>query len=272
MRTSVASLAAESGNENEDWFSASAHLLVVLDGATARTGTGCIHGISWYSAHLGAALSEIAHDPSIPLRDVLAAGIQRVSNLHRSSCNLSHPGTPSAAVAIVRIAGARLDYLVLGDVTVVLDMGGRILALSDERVSQTAMNERRAADSYSIGTAEKDAAMVRMKHAELAQRNRENGYWIAAADPTAAQQSLAGHLKVGEVRRLAVLTDGAARIVKPFGLLSWPELLDLAEAVSPEQVLRQVREAEASDPLGSRWPRNKASDDATMLLGVGVGD
>jgi len=107
-----------------------------------------------------------------------------------------------------------------------------------------------------------------MKHAELAWRNREGGYWIAATDPAAADHALTGRIATSDLRRFAVLTDGAARIVDIFGELSWQELLDVAETDGPKAVLRRVRASEQSDPDGVRWPRNKRSDDATLALTI----
>jgi hypothetical protein len=267
MRTAVASLPSGQQDDNEDWFSVSPHLVVVLDGATARTNTGCVHGISWYAAHLGSALSEGAAEANLSLKEVLAAGIDHVAALH-PQCDLTHEGTPSAAVAMVRLRDSCADYLVLGDVSIVLETTAGISAVSDERVSQTATTERRLADGHPIGSVEKSRALVRMKHAELAMRNRTDGYWIAAADPSAASQAFVGRIAIDDLRRFAVLTDGAARIVNVFGQLSWRELLDLAEKDGPETVLRRVRSAEESDPEGVRWPRNKRSDDATLALAV----
>jgi hypothetical protein len=66
----------------------------------------------------------------------------------------------------------------------------------------------------------------------------------------------------------AGLTDGAARIVRLFGLLSWRELLDAVDAAGPADILHRVRSVEASDPLGSTWPRNKRSDDATIVYAI----
>src|SRR4051795_7928168 len=129
MRTAVASLASGTAEENEDWHSASPRLFVVLDGATARTNTGCLHGISWYAAHLGAALSEGAYDSDRSLTDVLASGIARVAGLH-PSCDLSHEGTPSAAVAMVRLNDGWAEYLVLGDVSVVFDTSDKVVVIS----------------------------------------------------------------------------------------------------------------------------------------------
>jgi hypothetical protein len=51
----------------------------------------------------------------------------------------------------------------------------------------------------------------------------------------------------------------------PFGLATWEELLALLDENGPEELLRQVRAAEAVDPEGRQWPRTKRSDDATVV-------
>ena len=66
------------------------------------------------------------------------------------------------------------------------------------------------------------------------------------------------------LHRAALLSDGASRLVDPFGLATWEELLELAES-GPDELLRQVRAAEAVDPEGRQWPRTKRSDDATAV-------
>jgi hypothetical protein len=108
-----------------------------------------------------------------------------------------------------------------------------------------------------------------MKHAELAARNTPGGYWIAASDPSAVDHALTGAVPVTAVRRVAMLTDGAARAVDLFGLYDWPKLLDLVASQGPSALVDQVRTAEASDPRGIRWPRNKLSDDATVAYWSG---
>ena len=265
MRVSAFSEAANGDNDNEDWVSTSAGLIIVLDGATARTDTGCIHGTSWYATHLGSAVSSLASDRDVPLQQALGLAIRRVADLHRA-CILSHPGTPSAAVAIVRVANDVVDYLLLGDITIVLDANDEPQVITDDRVDTTAQAERALADRYPIGSPEKHAALIRMKHAELAVRNKPGGYWVAATDPTVITHALTGKTSVNDLHRVAVLTDGAARIVQLFGLLSWKELLNLLSEAGPDEAVRRIRSLEAADPLGNRWPRNKRSDDATIVF------
>ena len=96
-------------------------------------------------------------------------------------------------------------------------------------------------------------------------RNRPGGYWVAAADPQAASQALTGTLPSKNLHRAVLLSDGASRLVDPFGLATWEELLALLDASGPDELVRQVRAAEAVDPEGRQWPRTKRTDDATAV-------
>jgi len=250
---------------NEDAFliSADTNTVAIFDGATARTDTGCIHGVAWFVHSLA---DDLGNHASLTPAKALAAAISDTAARHRHTCDLTHPGTPSAAVAIVQARRKTLRYLMLGDVTVVLDLGHGIRVLTDNRVNATARAERRAADDLPSGSPEKTRALVRMKQAELAARNVAGGYWLAAADPTVVHHALTGDVPRQHVQQAALLSDGATRAVDPFGLCDWRGLLATLAAAGPGELIRQVRAAETSDPAGIRWPRNKIHDDATALL------
>ncbi|MFI6244097.1 hypothetical protein ACIBEF_29950 [Micromonospora sp. NPDC050795] len=153
----------------------------------------------------------------------------------------------------------------LGDVTVLIDTVDGIKVITDDRVDKTFRTERDEADRYPFGYAEKQAALLRMKHAELATRNQPGGYWVAAAEPFAARHAITGEVPLDNVRRVAVLTDGAACLVALFGLLDWPDVLDVLVEDGPTKLISQVRAIEAADPSCMRWARNKRSDDATAV-------
>lgn len=263
MRVVVASEPGSPAHANEDWVLTTPNVVAVMDGATARTDTGCQHGVAWFSTQLGAAVVKRAGNPAASLTNALAGAIADVAALH-PECDLAHPGTPSAATAVVRIGDYVVEYLVLGDVTVLVEVAGKIQSISDERVSQTAQTQRAEADRHPIGSAEKNTAMVGMKRIELAARNTEGGYWVAETNPAAAKHALIGQFPREQVTRLAVLTDGATRALS-FGLMPAADLLDVLDSDGPASVVRHVRAAERSDPLGARWPRNKRSDDATAV-------
>ncbi len=264
MRVTSATDPGNPPEPNEDWASATANLKVVLDGGTARTVTGCRHGVSWFAAKLGAAIVDHATELEANLTDALSLAIRDVADLH-SHCDLNHPGTPSAAVGIVRTTPEVTEYLVLGDVLVLADTTAGLERVVDDRVDKTAVQERAEANRYPLGSQEKQAALLRMKHVELAARNTEGGYWIATHDPSAVFHAIRGSWKTTDVNRLAVLSDGAARIVTLFDLLDWNGLLDLVDNHGRDELIKRVRAIEAADPLCTRWPRNKQSDDATVV-------
>jgi hypothetical protein len=262
MRATLASVPGAADVPNEDRAIVLPNLIAVLDGATVRTETGCVHGVAWYVDQL---LEAIVSNATLAPSGALKKAIEQVAGLHRETCDLAHPATPSAAVALVKFSDGRADYVVLGDVTVALDFGGNVLAVSDKRVDATASVERREADSYPSGSSEKKAALVRMKHAELAARNTADGYWIAAAYAGAVDHALTGSVPLSKLDRIAVLTDGATRAVEMFEFFPWSGALDFLATRGPDEFVDQVRRAERTDPTGERWPRNKPSDDATAV-------
>lgn len=253
-------------HDNEDFYAATNDVVVVLDGATIRTDTGCIHGLPWYVRQLGAQLLTGAADYNTGLSTVLANAIRTVSDSHAATCDLTHPGTPSAAVGITRINAEVLEWLVLGDITVMVDTPNELLVDADERVSSVGIPERRMCDQYLIGSDDKMAAIQTMKAVELAGRNQSGGYWIASVVPEAAGQSLRGAAPLDQVQRFAVCSDGATRALTMTPMTTHASLMNCLVDEGPSGIISRVRGAENTDYQGVQWPRNKRTDDATVVL------
>lgn len=264
----IATSPARPDQPNEDFAAACATGAVLLDGAgLSGTTTKCVHGVAWYARHLGGALLAGLPDPGRPLPEVLADGIRETAALHAGPCRLDEdPGTPSATVVMVRVAGDRLEYLVLADSVLLLVPAGPAapLAITDNRADEARGAERRRLDALPGGTPEHAEALRRHVQASWEYRNRPGGFWVAAADPSVADEAIAGHLPLGEVASVALLSDGASRIVDLFGLADWPVVVMLLGRCGPDELIRRVRAAEDEDPRGARWPRGKAHDDATV--------
>ncbi|MEQ4302623.1 hypothetical protein ABNF97_14690 [Plantactinospora sp. B6F1] len=271
MRVRSASAPAPGRPENEDHVFRYGNLVGVLDGATVPEGfdTGCVHGPAWYVRRLAARLGLAAADrPAAALTGNLAAAILAVRADHEGACDLDHPGTPSATVCLLRHGGDHVDYLVLCDSPLVLDLGARVQVISDERLRTAMADLRQKANLARVG-GEADRA-TRFRRAVALQReqmNQSHGYWVAAANPDAAYHAVAGSLSLRgpeRVRRAALLTDGASVAVEQFGLFDWRGLLDLLSAAGPGELIRRVRLVEAGD--GQRRSGFKRHDDATAVL------
>ncbi|MBV9143080.1 MAG: protein phosphatase 2C domain-containing protein [Pseudonocardiales bacterium] len=240
--------------------------IAVLDGLTAPRDLdepGCQHGVPWYVGQLGPALLARLSDSTASLQDCLSSAIADVAARH-CFCDLTSPGAPQSTVALVRVRGDELEWLVLADSVIVVDLHGELRVISDDRVERAAQVQRDDALRSPVGTAEHDQSVRRLIQQQRSVRNQPGGYWVAAADPAVAHEALTGSAHLSKVRSVAVLSDGAARLVE-FGLAGWDQVLSTLAEAGPQSLINEIRRVEATDLRGDHWPRYKTSDDATAV-------
>jgi hypothetical protein len=264
----IATLLGQDDQDNEDFAAATSGVLVLLDGAGTPTGldTGCVHSVAWYARTLGGLLLAEATDRTRSLSEALAAAITMTNARHAGTCDLSNSGTPSATVVAVRMAGESLDYLVLCDSVLIVERAEQaLLVITDDRLERL----RDQLDSPEVvallGTDEHPATALSEVEKFARLRNRPGGFWVASTNPAAARQALTGSIPLADVTAVTLLSDGATRLVDRFDLLDWTDVLTILREDGPAELLRRTRQAEARDPHGRRWPRGKATDDATVL-------
>ncbi|MGW0433759.1 protein phosphatase 2C domain-containing protein [Micromonospora sp. NPDC003197] len=137
-----------------------------------------------------------------------------------------------------------IDHFVLCDSSIVLDIDGGHRVVIDDRTARL--------PAYDAGTV-----------AQL--RNAPGGFWAASTSPVAAQHALTGSTPLPDVRRAAVLTDGAARLVERFGR-SWQDAFTILDAAGPRGVLDALRAAEQAGQPVTPGHRDKQFDDGTLAL------
>ncbi|NYF55609.1 hypothetical protein [Micromonospora purpureochromogenes] len=270
MRVRSASVAAPGRSENEDAVFRFGPLVGVLDGATVPEGfdTGCVHGPAWFVRHLAARIGlAVAARPAATLVSSLAAALLAVRADHGDACDLDHPGTPSATVCLLREGGEEVDYLVLCDSPLVLDVGGRVEVISDDRLDDALADLRRIVAGLPAGEVDAETRFRQAVQVQRERMNRTHGYWVAATDPDAAYHAVTGTLPLrgpDAVRRAVLLSDGASSAVEQFGLFDWAGLLDLVTTQGPGALIDRVRAAERDHP--ERLRRHKRADDASAVL------
>jgi hypothetical protein len=245
------------GGENDDYLLTANSWALVLDGISAPpVDVGCQHSVPWFVARLGTHLAAgLATDLYRPLTDVLADAIRRTAADHGPSCDLTHPLTPGATVAIVRISEPDLDWLVLGDAAIAWQLSdGTTAAATDDRAARSLL------DAPLMATGVRRANLDYV--AKI--RNTPEGFWVAAADPDAAEHAITGDLRLDRLAHIALYSDGITRLVERYGR-SWAELFALADTSGARALVAAVRAAELDDPKPSRW-RGKRHDDATAVI------
>ncbi|MFB8246454.1 protein phosphatase 2C domain-containing protein [Streptomyces sp. NPDC055952] len=257
MRTELASEPSDADRPNEDFAavglpaSGQGGSVVVLDGVTPpKGGTGCLHSVPWFTARLGDALTELTVSlPDVPLADALSRAIARTAAAHAATCDLSHPRTPQATVVLARWNPAAVEYLVLSD--------SALLVESPEGVVTPVLDDRLALLPRS--------ALATDALVDATLRNKEGGFFTAAADPSVAARAVTGTLPRGEVRALAALTDGAGRWVERFREGDWTDCFRLVRKEGPQALLDRVRELERADAARTFLGGSKTHDDATVV-------
>ncbi|MFJ9039548.1 protein phosphatase 2C domain-containing protein [Streptomyces sp. NPDC102406] len=258
MRIELATEPGVANRPNEDYASVAVPAcgqggsLVVLDGVTPPpTPYGCLHSVPWFTARLGAALAELSTSlRDMTLGDILAAAITRTAEAHRATCDLSHPRTPQATVALARWDAERVEYLVLSDAALLVEApDGAVTALLDDRLARLPRTSL-ASDAVADATV----------------RNKEGGFFTAAADPTVAARAVTGTLPRARVRALTALTDGVTRWVEKFHQGDWGDLFALVRKEGAQGAVARVRALEDADARARTYlRRSKTHDDATLV-------
>jgi hypothetical protein len=254
MKTAAAQLPEGGG---EDRVFATDDAVIVLDGASAFRPVPVRP--SEYVDVLGAEL--VAHlDPSRELPTILGKAIEATAR----RLELAPGHSPSSTVAIVRTVTDQVECLVLGDNLIVFPDA----TVTDDRLERLAQEEQaryrdrlRTGHGYDEGHR---AALKRLQAKQARYRNRPGGYWIAEADPQAANHAIIVRRPIGVTPWAVLSSDGAYKPMAHLGLADWPSLA-AADDEELEQVLTECLRWESDeDPNGMEFPRAKRHDDKTL--------
>jgi hypothetical protein len=255
----MATDAGHPGRANEDFVGAVPGAVVLLDGAGIPGAESvCAHGVAWFVRRLGGVLlSSLSRADGRALTDLLADAIIAVGDDHRDTCDLADPNSPQATVAMIRVDGDRLDYLLLADCFLVLDRVGKApQILTDEREVATRRACSAPLDVLAPGSPEYDRAYAACVESFRARRNRAGGYWVAKEDPRAAAEALTGSHPIREIDGVALLSNGASRVVDHYSRTDWPGALRLLETEGAAGLIHRLRRAESESAADA--------DDATV--------
>ncbi|MGH3736818.1 MAG: hypothetical protein ACRDT6_14590 [Micromonosporaceae bacterium] len=257
MQTTTALLPG--AGQGDDRVFVTNHAVIMLDGASAFVPVPV--PASAYADRLGAHLRRgVRENPSSDLRDLLRSAIERTAD----ELGLSPGESPCSTVTILRELDGQIEILVLGDNLVIL-AGEHI---TDDRMDQLRLAPRREyrerlAAGYGYDTTH-HVLLRQLQTQQAAMRNRPGGYWIAEADPSAAEHALLIRRSVESVPWAVLATDGAYETMRHLGLAGWKRLATMDE-VELARVLRRCHSWESEvDPHGQALPRAKRHDDKAL--------
>lgn len=143
----------------------------------------------------------------------------------------------------------RFEYLVLSDSALLIEgQDGTVRAVLDDRLSRLPRSSL-ASDAVADATV----------------RNKEGGFFTAAADPSVSARAVTGSVPRLGVRAVAALTDGATRWVEKFGEGDWHDCLTFLRKEGPQALIDRVRALESADTERRFLGRSKRHDDAAVV-------
>jgi hypothetical protein len=153
-------------------------------------------------------------------------------------------------VVLARWSPQEIAYLVLSDSALLVESpAGEVTAVLDDRLSRLPRS--------ALAT---DALI------DTTLRNKEGGFFTAAADPAVAERAVTGSLPRADIRALAALTDGATRWVEKFHEGDWADCFALVRKQGAAELVTRVRALERADEeTRTHLRRSKTHDDATVV-------
>ncbi|MEM7338113.1 MAG: hypothetical protein AAF467_05665 [Actinomycetota bacterium] len=258
LTVTTAARPARPDRPSEDRIFVTPNAVIILDGATQaikldRNG-------EWIAQELGQRLADgLEADPFCELPKLLEDRIGELVD----TFGLEPGKAPSTTVSMVRLAGDRLDVMVLCDSPViVLDRTGNIHQIRDDRLDDVSNSIQRPPGRPDLT----DPEWIRTIEEFESHRNQPGGFWVPSATPEAARYSIERSFDAADVDTAVLLTDGASAGVDDYAVPpNWAEGVEVAKRSAAEFVAL-VHATEESDPDCEHWPRSKIHDDKSVAV------
>lgn len=273
-----AALSEPSGAVNDDRVGQSGNVAWVIDGAT-DVGDGPLVGDSSDAAWLADTISNwlLAKAAELPadLAELPAAISAHAEREFARLCRRQPQGRhehPSASGLIIRVAGSALEYVAVGDCTL-------LVADRDGRMARYGIGDDDAGDPWLVRhlksaareTGQRTAGGLRASIMPVLRTARERmncvpGYGVFSITAPPVNYIETGRIAIAPDSRALVASDGFMRLADVYGVVQGDDLLAETFARGPDAMLRWLREIEADDADCRRYARAKVSDDASVII------
>ena len=259
MRAIAAQLAG--GERNADRVFVSDDAVVVLDGATAYEPVDLDPGA--YAEFVGREI--VRRLGAAPIVEAVSGAIEATVRAH----DLEPGRSPSSTVSVLRVRDDEAELYVLGDSPIYYGAEDDMRVLRDDRLDKIASIERAAyVDGLRAGhgyTEYHQRVLAALQREQRRHRNRPSGYWIAEADPQAAQHAFVRTISRGSISWAVLGSDGATDLIAGRSGNDWREIANYSSRQLRDLLVRLHEWERDNDPHGCQLPRAKRHDDKTLV-------
>lgn len=266
---------------NEDTYGWASDCAWVLDGSTGLNGKRLVarengSDAQWYSQAFTRFLEENLPGSTQPLPELFSRGVKTV---WAEFCRLAgdpvkREDAPCTVGCAARIRDGYLEYITVGDCCLLVRYkDGRVeeylddtLCALDQNTLRLGMKLAKENNLPLLGCREKMLPELRRVRMTM---NTPEGYISLADDAQSVLSAKSGKIPLAQIRDFCMVSDGFAEYYNMFFLAkSLEEFMDVAATRKAEELFAELVAAQKADPEGTRHPRMKLSDDATIVYGM----
>jgi len=258
------SLAGDLAVPNDDRAGSARHHAWVIDGATDLGPPGLVGsqgGAAWLASVAQAAFTASTGDSVDTIYDDVIAQILSAWERDRTRDPEDRWEYPLASSLAVRLDAA-LEIGWLGDCVGFLWSTGVVTRLGPVKEIRNSEAERAASlAEHGLGSPKRSAPIL----ANLRSTRGRPGMRVLSVDPEHMAQVDAASIACAPGDELFLMTDGYAALIDSYAAYDDTALIEAIRTRGLAAVAEELRDIEREDAACTRFPRFKASDDATAL-------
>jgi serine/threonine protein phosphatase PrpC len=259
---------------NEDICGLTKKGAFVLDGASALTyknytpsGNDVNWMVNWWKKYLEANLD----DTRYTIQEIIKKGIDNFNIEYGKFVNIESLKDFEKLSAGIAVARKNQDYLeayVLGDVEITLETkNGEYTHITDdfiknldsEVISMISKNNRRNSEIVFKGFTQEEMDILIRNRSKM---NKPGGYYILSHEKEAVDKGVYKKIKIEEVERCLLATDGITPLSTRY---TKKTLLENLRSKGVKEIIKELRTIEESDIHKKTIGRLKTHDDATLV-------
>ena len=263
-----------SGEFNEDVAGISRYGAWVLDGATGLNNKKIVSDESdakWYVDWWNNYLSQNI-DKDFSLKDILYNGIDSVAREYKNTVGnikVDKLDIPSCSIVIIKYYKDKLEYLVLGDCTLLTKVNNNYNCIKDEsvcRLDEVVFNSIKNIENINeLSLLDKKNKVLPVIIENRLKKNTKEGYWILEFNKDAVDNAIHGFIDVKDEISIVLTSDGFSCAFDRYNLVNKKDVFSIVQNEGIDHIYNKIRNLEREDLNGIVYPRFKVSDDSTCV-------
>ncbi|WP_434796527.1 hypothetical protein [Terrisporobacter vanillatitrophus] len=263
-----------SGIYNEDMVGLCKKGAWVLDGATGLNNKNLISKesdakwyVSWWNQYLQENVSK-----DISLKEIVLEGLENIKKeylLKLNELKIENLDLPSASAIIIKFYKDKLEYIIFGDCTLLLNKLDENIKIKDERVckldEKVFLKMEKLNKSSNLTILEKKDILLPFIIENRLKKNSDKGYWILEFNKDAVEKSIHGYIDIEDEVKIMMSSDGFSCAWDRYNIFEENEMIEVGKSKGIEYINEKIRELEKKDNNGMIFPRFKESDDSSCV-------